>query len=70
MDTLIQTTRDEISDQLASLKEKIAESKPPVVQELVLAQRALEDARMRLGVAQAYENGLDPWASQVKKEEK
>lgn len=33
---------------------------PPGVQEVVLAVRHLEDARMRLGVALAYVNGKDP----------
>lgn len=37
----------------------------PVVQEIVLARRAVEDARMRLGVALAYEKGLDPWETSV-----
>ena len=32
----------------------------PGVQEVVLATRHLEDARMRLGVALAYVNGKDP----------
>ena len=38
-----------------------AESQPPVVQEIVLAERALEEARMRLGVARAYLAGDDPF---------
>ena len=33
---------------------------PPAVQEVVLAVRHLEDARMRLGVALAYVNGNNP----------
>lgn len=33
---------------------------PPAVQEVVIATRSLEDARMRLGVALAYVNGKDP----------
>jgi hypothetical protein len=37
----------------------------PVVQELVLAQRHLEDARMRLGIAECYEKGINPWISKV-----
>lgn len=35
-------------------------SQPPVVQELVLARRAAEDSRYRLGYAGAYARGLDP----------
>lgn len=36
---------------------------PPAVQEVVLARRALEDARMRLGVALTYVNGKQPFES-------
>lgn len=39
----------------------VAENKPPVVQELILAQRAVEDARMRLGVALGFLKGDDPF---------
>jgi len=45
---------------ITTVQDLILEAKPPVVQELVLAQRHLEDARMRLGVALAYEEGKDP----------
>lgn len=57
--------RAAITDMLRDLKQEIDGAKPPVVQELVLAQRHLEDARMRLGVAEAYEKGFDPWSNQV-----
>lgn len=68
MDDLLTTKlREEISGQLERLKEDIKDSKPPEVQELVLAQRHLEDARMRLGVAEAYHISLDPWANKVGK---
>lgn len=33
---------------------------PPAVQEVVLATRAFEEGRQRLGVALAYVNGQDP----------
>lgn len=36
---------------------------PPVVQEIVLARRAMEDARMRMGVALTRVRGQDPWSS-------
>jgi hypothetical protein len=68
MDDLLTTVlREEITSQLTRLKEDIKNSKPPEVQELVLAQRHLEDARMRLGVAEAYHKGFDPWANKVEK---
>ena len=70
MDDLVTTVlRNEISGQLERLKEDIKNSKPPEVQELVLAQRHLEDARMRLGVAEAYHKGFDPWTNQVEKKD-
>lgn len=40
----------------------------PVIQELILAQRHLEDARMRLGVAMALEKGQNPWADSERSE--
>lgn len=61
--------REEITAQLVRLKLAIAQSKPPEVQELVLAQRHLEDARMRLGVAECYTNNIDPWVNKVEKKE-
>lgn len=39
-------------------------AEPPVVQEIVLARRALEDARMRLGVALTLVKGNDPSAQE------
>lgn len=34
-----------------------------VLEELELAKRHLEDARMRLGVAMTYHKGFDPWSA-------
>lgn len=53
--------RDNLSSHINRLKELEKESAPPVVQELVLARRAAEDYRMRLGVATAYLKGQDPF---------
>lgn len=64
-DLLTTALRNEISQLLERLKQEITVSKPPEVQELVLAQRHLEDARMRLGVAEAYHKGFDPWENKV-----
>jgi hypothetical protein len=66
-DLLTTVLRTEISSQLERLKANIKDSKPPEVQELILAQRCLEDARMRLGVAEAFNKGFDPWTNQVEK---
>lgn len=63
-------TLDRLREEASYLREaitvRVAQASPPVVQELVLAQRAVEECRMRLGVAEAYEKGLDPWANKVK----
>ena len=64
-DLLTTALRKDIGSMLNRLKQEIAVSKPPVVQELVLAQRHLEDARMRLGVAEAFHKGFDPWSNEV-----
>lgn len=58
---LINGIRSDISDALSGLSKLTGETKPPVVQELVLAQRHLEDARMRLGIARTYVEGKDPF---------
>lgn len=50
-----------ISKQLRYLKVTAAKAQPPVVQEIVLAQRHLEDARMRMGVALTLLKGEDPF---------
>lgn len=66
-DLLTTILRDEISGQLERLKGKIIDTKSPELQELVLARQHLEDARMRLGVAEAYHKGFNPWANKVEK---
>lgn len=70
-----------VEDQLADIRNRIsgllkytktelvARSQPPIVQELVLAQRHLEDARMRFGVAEAMLKGHDPWSNKIEKKE-
>lgn len=63
--TYITELREEIGKMLTKLKTEVQTGTPPAVQELVLAQRHLEDARMRLGVADAYYKGFDPWSSRV-----
>lgn len=65
LDEQLEQHRDLLTRQInyATITERKAE--PPVVQEIVLARRHLEDARMRLGVAQALARGLDPFANKV-----
>lgn len=53
--------RSDIAKDLDTLKDLTAATKPPVVQELILAQRALEDARMRIGVARTLLQGENPY---------
>ena len=62
-----QSLEDRIKDErrilarcITRIKEIASEATPPAVQEIVLAQRAAEDARMRLGVATAYIKEQDP----------
>lgn len=54
--------RDGLSTMAERIKvmEKVSDS--PVVEELILARRAVEDARYRLGYAGAYARGLGPLA--------
>jgi hypothetical protein len=54
------TLREQLTRIAKQIKELEALAKPPVVQELVIARRAAEDARMRLGMGGAYARGLDP----------
>jgi hypothetical protein len=61
----IDMLRSDITIILGRLAEYIPGVQQPVVQEVVLAQRHLEDARMRLGVAECYEKGVNPWINKV-----
>lgn len=61
----IEQLRTQVTATLENLRNYQQGITAPVIQELVLAQRHLEDARMRLGVALAYEKGLDPWTNKV-----
>jgi hypothetical protein len=61
----IDMLRSDITIILGRLAEYIPGVQKPVVQELVLAQRHLEDARIRLGVAECYEKGINPWINKV-----
>ena len=54
--------RYRMSKQLKYLKVTTAKAEPPVVQEIILAQRDPENARMRLGVALTLLKGDDPFA--------
>ncbi len=53
--------RDWLTHQIQDLKQ-MAATRPEYGAELTLAQRHLEDARMRLGVALAMSRGDDPFA--------
>ncbi len=56
----------EVRSAINKLKESVVPEKANlVIPELVIANRHLEDARMRLGVALAYNAGVNPWESKV-----
>lgn len=61
----VDSVRDVLTGVIDSIKELEMVASPPTVQEYVLARRAAEDARMRLGVGAAYEAGHNPWESKV-----
>lgn len=65
----IKNLRNSLTADHTAIVEMIKTSSSPVVQELILAQRHIEDARMRLGVALGYEQGNDPWSGNLKKED-
>lgn len=58
-DTLV-ALRADLADHIRDVQKSQETLVPPAVQEVVLATRDLESARMRLGVALAYVNGQDP----------
>jgi len=57
----IDNLRTGLTTMIADTK-RMAEKRPEYGAELVLAQRHLEDARMRLGVALTITRGEDPFA--------
>lgn len=71
VDTKLFYLRSKLAKRIYQVQELEKQVDAPAVQELVLARRHLEDARMRVGVAMAHLKGQDPWASgfNVKKEE-
>lgn len=59
-----------VLSQAITMTRTLAEDRQPQVgPEITIAARHLEDARMRLGVALAYEVGLDPWSSDISNKE-
>ena len=55
------SARETLTD-LITMAKNIAAQRPEYGAEIVLAQRHLEDARIRLGVALAMTRGDDPFA--------
>lgn len=66
LDEALEGVREQVSGLIRAVGVLEGQSGAPVVQELVLARRHLEDARMRLGVGTAYAKGIDPWVNKVK----
>lgn len=56
----LENLRYDLADLICDVEKAEETCVPPAVQEVVLARRHLEDARMRLGVALAFVNGKDP----------
>lgn len=56
----LENLRVDLADLIRDTQKAQETCVPPAVQEVVLAVRHLEDARMRLGVALTYVNGNDP----------
>lgn len=69
LDEALEGVREQVAGLIRAVSVLEGQSGAPVVQELVLARRHLEDARMRLGVGTAYVKGVDPWANKVRAEE-
>lgn len=63
----VEYVRDRLTEVIGWIGYLEKKQNPPVVQELVLARRAAEDSRMRLGVGSAYIQGFDPWTNTVEK---
>lgn len=57
--------REELSPLLVRVQ-TLADDRPRSGAEIMLALRHLQDARMRLGVAEALEKGLNPWENRIK----
>lgn len=57
-----------LGDLIKSLQAE-ADRRPPEGAEVTLAIRHLQDARMRLGVAEAIAKGHDPWANVIPESE-
>ncbi len=62
---LLVNARERLAIAHRNLKENISVSKPPVVQELVLALRHIEDAIHRLDDAQLLMGDKNPWAEKT-----
>ncbi len=72
LESRIKKQRLKLANRIHAIAEMEKEAQPPVVQELVLARRAAEDSRMRLGVALGYLRGQDPFRDrevEIKEEE-
>jgi hypothetical protein len=57
--------RADLTATIERINQYLPGTKPPVVQEITLALRHVEDARMRLGIAECYEKGINPWVSKI-----
>lgn len=61
--SLFDYARHQVLPDLIEMLQEYANNKPKEGAEVVLAIRHLQDARMRLGVAEAIADGKNPWRS-------
>jgi len=66
---LVSDARNQLTDLISSLTAECSQ-RPKEGAEVTLAVRALQQARMWLGVAKATAEGHDPWQKDVKKDDK
>lgn len=60
----INSLRETLTDAIQEIRAMESVAKVPAIQELVLAKRDIESARMRLGLARTYVEGKDPFGNE------
>ena len=64
----LESLRDGLTEDILFAK-SLADDRPRSGAEITLGLRKLQEARMWLGVAEAMERGLDPWANKIEEKE-
>jgi hypothetical protein len=68
LEDALHALRDDLTPMIAAVK-GFADDRPRSGAEITLGLRKLQEARMWLGVAEAMERGLDPWANKIEVKE-